>query len=1115
MRIRMIEIEGFGPFRDAQTVDLDRFAGDGIFLISGRTGAGKSSILDAICFALYGSTPRYSEGEKRLRSDYSEVGEPSHVVLEFEVGDGAWRIERSPEYERPAKRGGGTTTERASVHLFEHTDDGWRGIASKERQVAEHIREIVGMNSDQFQQVILLAQGRFARFLLAKNDERRTLLRSLFGTRRFENYEQALDERRRDAEAGVGAQTADLRALLDQVAEQVERALAVEDEPDAGDAAAEGGSRLDDLDGSDPDGEQRGDGVDGAGRGDAGDALVLDMESEAANGEAPNSDGDRGGAADADGADADGATGTRAPDESSEQDVLGPDDWSGRIDLLDRAAERAAERRAVRDAHVERTRDVSTHAEQVDDERRVTAERQQRREAARSRLAQLDAERGDIEAARAELAAARRADGVRTAIDAVAHADAEEKTAEEAARAARSEWTNARVEVHSREGGSPDDAPEPDEADEATPGADADESVLPTDEAEPEVLDAFSDELRGRIGAWNPLRERESELARDAADIEAKREELKAQDAQIAELEKRFLSLPNHITAARESRDAANKRADQAAAVDEHISALESQFAAARQADELAKTYAAADEAVRGAKQRLDATGKAVDELHRRRLAGYSSELAQQLTDGEPCTVCGSTEHPAPAEMADDHVTPEQIEQAEEVRSAASAAHESANDERQRASAALADAQQRSGGRSETEVNGDLLAARERRDEAQTAQRERDALDGQIAELERERESLGEERTTTAARRAELAGEIDAAQKRLADDSRAVAAARGSFSSVAERIGAAQRLASRARACAAAVRDASRASGTARVARAALDRALGDAEFDTTEAARNAMRDAAVVAGLDRRVREADTERAAAERTLAELAAFELPEAPVDRDETQRALASARDAFTRALDARSAAAQLADALADALERARTAHERIAEKAETAAVITRLADTVAGRPPNERRMNLETFVLAAELEEIVQAANLRLAAMSNNQYTLRHSDARAYRNAAAGLGIEVFDAHTGRARPPQSLSGGETFLASLALALGLAEVVTSRAGGIRLDTLFIDEGFGSLDGETLEVAMRTLDDLRQGGRTVGLISHVEQMKEQIPAQLHVEQTPQGWSVVRQE
>ncbi|MGB4777021.1 SbcC/MukB-like Walker B domain-containing protein, partial [Microbacterium sp.] len=206
---------------------------------------------------------------------------------------------------------------------------------------------------------------------------------------------------------------------------------------------------------------------------------------------------------------------------------------------------------------------------------------------------------------------------------------------------------------------------------------------------------------------------------------------------------------------------------------------------------------------------------------------------------------------------------------------------------------------------------------------------------------------------------------------------------------------------------------------------------------------------------------------------------------------------------------------VAQRLRDLLAQTEAAYVDVAGAADEAAVVTRLADTVAGRAPNTMKMDLETFVLAAELEEIVAAANLRLAEMSSGRYSLHHSDARAARGRASGLGIEVLDAQTGRLRSPQSLSGGETFLASLALALGLGEVVTSRAGGIRLDTLFVDEGFGSLDPETLELAMRTLDELRAGGRTVGVISHVEAMKEQIPAQLVVEATPQGPSVIHQD
>ena len=152
--------------------------------------------------------------------------------------------------------------------------------------------------------------------------------------------------------------------------------------------------------------------------------------------------------------------------------------------------------------------------------------------------------------------------------------------------------------------------------------------------------------------------------------------------------------------------------------------------------------------------------------------------------------------------------------------------------------------------------------------------------------------------------------------------------------------------------------------------------------------------------------------------------------------------------------------------------------------------------------------------AADADESAPGPILRLEHMSAGRYRLQHTDALAARGAASGLGLEIMDAFTGQCRPPQSLSGGETFLTSLALALGLAEVVTARAGGLRLDTLFIDEGFGSLDDDTLDLAMRTLDELRQGGRTVGVISHVASMRDQLPAQLNVSATTRGPSVIRQ-
>ncbi len=202
--------------------------------------------------------------------------------------------------------------------------------------------------------------------------------------------------------------------------------------------------------------------------------------------------------------------------------------------------------------------------------------------------------------------------------------------------------------------------------------------------------------------------------------------------------------------------------------------------------------------------------------------------------------------------------------------------------------------------------------------------------------------------------------------------------------------------------------------------------------------------------------------------------------------------------------------QLREGVADAIGRL----ERDAERRRAAERLRRLAETLDGKGPNAKRMDLEAFVLAARLEQIVEAANARLGAMTSGRFSLEHDDSVQYRNTGSGLGIRILDAFTGRRRIPSSLSGGETFLASLALALGLADVVTAESGGVRLDTLFIDEGFGSLDPETLEIAMATLDALRAGGRTVGLISHVDAMKERIPIGVHVEVGPRGDSTLRQ-
>jgi DNA repair protein SbcC/Rad50 len=240
------------------------------------------------------------------------------------------------------------------------------------------------------------------------------------------------------------------------------------------------------------------------------------------------------------------------------------------------------------------------------------------------------------------------------------------------------------------------------------------------------------------------------------------------------------------------------------------------------------------------------------------------------------------------------------------------------------------------------------------------------------------------------------------------------------------------------------------------------------------------------------------------------LAAAAMPAA--DPDAAQRATDEAtrrlRDASAAEEAARTRCAELdalsSQALAGARELAplREAHERVA----------RLAGLAAGTSAeNERRMRLESYVLAARLEQVAAAASARLARMSAGRYTLVHSDARSGGRARSGLGLHVIDAWTGAERDTATLSGGETFSASLALALGLADVVTDEAGGTRLETLFIDEGFGSLDEQTLDEILDVLDSLRERDRCVGIVSHVPDLRQRIPVQLEVVKSRHGSSL----
>ena len=994
MKLHCLELTGFGPFRDTQTVDFDRFDADGIFLISGRTGAGKSSVLDGVCFALYGNVPRYDGPDRRLRSDHCRPDDPTEVRLEFTVGGSRWRVIRAPEYSRPKLRGDGETRESARAELFEFSDGAWVGRAGKPRDVAEVLDGVLGLNLQQFQQVILLAQNKFSRFLLAKNDERQALLRTLFGTRRYEDYARALDERRKSAQQLVRERGVVAASLLSE-AERVVAEHALQGDAGIADPAA------DDL---------------GARR----DAAVLAVQ-------------------------------------------------RAEYRVESRAQERIAADAAADAAAAEYARVSTLRASQV------------ARDAAETRLTALEAAAADVDADRGRIDRAVAAETLRAALDASTRTAAALGAAAEAASRAATVWAGA------------GDDPAVDLA----------------------ALDQLDDELTGDLARWQSARDAERDLTTAESERATLEGRVTSQEQALAALAASRAAVPAELAQLDQDLARAHAAAGAGEAVRAARVAIASRLDAARAAAALAPRMTAADAAYAAALDASASAGTALTALLQRRLAGHAGELVAALVEGEPCAVCGATAHPHPATPTDEPITDDTIAAAEQSRETTVAAERRAGDAARQIRTEHAAVAARAGGESVEALEQQLEAADADVVTADAAEKERAALQARRAALvdldtqaEREVASLAAELATT---REDLA-RVTATAASLRDT---VTAARGTYASVAERVQHATARRERART----LRDALRARTTADAAAtaAAVDLAerVAASVFPDAEEATAALLPAATVQRLRDRVAAHDQNLAIVRARLLELQ-LELAGAPdelVDLTPAETALAAADAARADAITALSVAQMTAERLRDLVQRTDTAYAEVARLDEDTAVVARLADTLQGRAPNTKRMTLETFVLAAELEDIVGAANLRLGDMSSGRYTLLHTDSLAARGGASGLGIEVMDAHTGQSRPPQSLSGGETFLASLSLALGLAEVVTNRAGGIRLDTLFIDEGFGSLDADTLEFAMRALDELRAGGRTVGVISHVEAMKEQLPAQLLVEATPQGPSVIR--
>ena len=506
--------------------------------------------------------------------------------------------------------------------------------------------------------------------------------------------------------------------------------------------------------------------------------------------------------------------------------------------------------------------------------------------------------------------------------------------------------------------------------------------------------------------------------------------------------------------------------------------------------------------------------------LREARIDGMRAELAATLVDGAPCPVCGSLDHPELCELRGDRVTREQEEaadadaavaadQAEMVGAKLAAADILVKDLTGRLQDAGVDIPADLAGLPVTAAD---LATTARNLKAESARLAKTAA--RLGELQATLDTLDEDIAAADKRLAELTEQRESELRQATEAGQRSARHRASLQ---DQLGGAPDLdtalstareAADALTAAAEAADATaRADADAVRAAAQAVRAAADAGFADPDAVRDALRTPDWRSAADQAIRDHEASARAVAELLADPDLDVQLDPPADLPGASAGVDAARKQHDDAVAAYDRATHKAEQLADLAPKLTASLEELQPLAASAAQARALADLAAGNGANTLRMTLSSFVLAARLEEVAAAASVRLLTMTSGRYSLVHTDTR--RGAGrSGLGLLACDAWTGVDRDTSTLSGGETFLASLALALGLADVVTAEAGGTRIEALFVDEGFGSLDEETLEEVMTVLDSLREGGRMVGIVSHVAELRQRIPAQIRVHKAQAG-------
>ena len=1014
-----LTIEAFGPYRDSVTLDFSALQDHSMFLISGPTGAGKTSILDAMVYALYGEPSGEVRKIDAIRSDFAEPHRMTRVDFSFAIGEVQYRVERLPKQLVAKKRGTGMREQNASATVYEMKDGEWKVIATSAAAIRDTVQRIIGFRKDQFLQVVLLPQGEFRKLLVASTSEREELLHTLFRTELYRKLQEALKAAYDDAKAGIEANLTKQAALIQSL----------------------------------PHDE---------------DTIVLTAQ---------------------------------------------------------HVRELLANREPYRDELIVQRDEAVAEVEQFNALRKEWAvynQAQQSLTEAASKLDLVKAREGERSSLREKVQFLTSLTPTYELYKQFSDKQSVLKTLETALSDAKKS-----VEIASQQESKCTEAHE----------------VLAS---QAEIMQA----KRTTLAQLRQQSEKFDELAllnKELSTLNSKFETLNREksEAKLQAQHKLVADLEVELVEARKQFQANSKALESIPHIQEQLSQLQRYSELLVEKDKVQNDIDAKERSLATLDKTVNNSKIQLERLEHLMAEGRAFELVHLVVDNEPCPVCGSTEHPQLASKPELYPTKEEIEEARAVRDGVLQKqaseigqketliirlHELDEQVKDQVSKLKSSIDNFSEDAFDSIQQGlasqmEQLTALRRDTEQLTkiiTKNEHDLVEakGTLSKLEIGHNELLKNLHDLEVQISSVQAKIDALSKILPTTDldawhkqiesleteintydEQLKVCKSSLDAAKEQLNAKR---GRLEILFAQVQEETKNLDGFYQEYVKSLQSISVSEDDFIDALGDYKALDAFRAELHALDEAFSTAQAVYDAALKVAKSIVEPSATVS-DEVYDAAVERRDALVGNLAAWEKETKHIETTLASLEELDLA---MGESREEVEFLSRLNDLANGGEQGFKNVTFERYVLGAILDEVVYAANLRLQKMSRSRYSLERSDYSGGGRGKQGLDLAVMDAFTGQSRPANTLSGGETFLASMALALGLADVIQSYAGGIHMDTMFIDEGFGTLDPDTLELAMETLVQLQSSGRLIGMISHVPELKTRIPAHLEVTRGDDG-------